>query len=71
MLETTLGSLDRLSLDTYYGIELGWLEGSTDGNTYDNLEGSWLKFWLESVVGLELGTNDGNEIGLWGKSCGQ
>ena len=55
MLGTPHGDLDGLSLGTYYGIELGWLEEYTDGTTDVNLEGSWLGFWIGSVVGLEIG----------------
>ena len=47
--------MDVLSLDTYGGVELGLLEGSTYGTTYGNLECLWLGFWLGLVVRLELG----------------
>ena len=60
MLGKTLGALYGLSLGTYDGIELGWLEVSTEGTTYDNLEGSWIGFWLGLVVVLDIGKNDGN-----------
>ena len=39
MLDTTLGALDGLPLSTYDGTDLEYLEGSTDGTAYDNLEG--------------------------------
>ena len=36
---TTLGALDRFSLVTYAGVELGWREGSTDGAVDGKLGG--------------------------------
>ena len=71
VLGTTLGDLGGLSFDTYGGIELGWLESSTGGTTYGNLEGSWIGFCLGLVVGIKLGKNYGNGLGLWdGKVIG-
>ena len=54
MLKKKLGAMDGLSLDKHDGVDLGWLEGSTNGTIDGNLGGSRIGFWIVSVVGLSL-----------------
>ena len=51
MLVTTLGAMDRLSLDTYYGTQLD----STDGTEYGKFE--------VLLQGASLGYTDRIEVG--------
>ena len=54
VLGTTLGALDGLSLGTYYGTELGWLESSTDRAADGKPKGLLLSACLVGSIGLLL-----------------
>ena len=58
MLGTILGAVDRFSLVTYYGIELGSTDGTADGK-FDIL---LLCDLLGSLDGLEVGCTEGTEL---------
>ena len=60
----SIGALYGLIIGTYDVTELGTLEVSTEVTTDGNLEGLFLRGWLVSIYGRDIGTNVGNELGL-------
>ena len=61
MLVTTLGAMDRLSLDTYYGTQLD----STDGTKYGKFEVLLLGASLGYLDILEVGCTEVTEIWIF------
>ena len=58
MLGKTLGVLYRISLVTYDGTVLRYLEGSTEVIEESKFECLFLGAWLGSLGGLDIGTDD-------------
>ena len=61
MLGTTLEAMDRLSMGTYDGTELGSTDGTADGKFEVLLLGTS----LVSLDGLEVGCTEGTELWIY------
>ena len=68
----SLGALNWFTIGTYDGTELRLLEGSTEVTIHGKLECLFIGDWIGHLDVLDLGTNVGNEIGLYdGKVLGR
>ena len=58
MLGTTIGAMDGIILGTYNGLDIWWLERSTDGTKDDNVDGFLLRIRFGFIYTLELSKNE-------------
>ena len=59
-----LAALEGLLLGKYDGMELGSLQYYPDVNSNGNIEGLLLGACFRSLIGIQVGNNEGTEIGL-------
>ena len=65
MLVTTLGAMDRLSLDTYYGTQLEFTDGTEYGKFEVLLQGASLGY----IDRLEVGCTEVTELWIFMGEC--